>query len=103
MPSGFLLNIASHAVQLWNFDDQQDKKRMRCRLESELRFKACEAVTFCSFSEKQNLLVIIHENASVSAIQLGKLHQRFVSQLDDASLHSNGPQLTQWNRYLVPF
>ena len=78
MPSGFLLNITSQAVQLWNFDDRQDKKRLRCKLESEMRFIDREGVMDCSFSEKQNLLVIFHQNMSVSAIQMGKLQQRYI-------------------------
>ena len=27
MPSGFLVTVTDRGVQLWNFDDQQDKKR----------------------------------------------------------------------------
>ena len=69
MPSGFLLNVTSQAVQLWNFDDRQDKKRLRCKLESEMRFAVPkEGIMDCSFCEKQNLLIIFHQNMSISAV-----------------------------------
>jgi hypothetical protein len=44
MPSGFLLNVNENAVQLWNFDDQQDKNRMSCKLESHLKLSERELV-----------------------------------------------------------
>ena len=38
MPSGFLIVVHQRGVQLWNFDAQQDKTRMKCKLESQLVF-----------------------------------------------------------------
>ena len=73
MPSGFLLNVTELAIQLWNFDDLQDKKRLRCRLESMVTFAGQEAIACSAFNEKQNLLIVLHTNMSVSAFQLGKL------------------------------
>ena len=74
MPSGFMLSVNVNLVQLWNFDDQQDKNRMSCKLESQVKLPAKDAITNCAFNDKRNLLVLLHSNWSVSAIQLGKLH-----------------------------
>ena len=90
MPSGFLINVSEHAVQLWNFDDirssleqyQKDKKRLKSKLESQVTFLSREEITDCAFNDKQNLLVIFHKNFSVSAIQLGKLEKKYQALLD---------------------
>ena len=99
MPSGFLINVTEHSIQLWNFDDQQDKKRLRCKLESEVQFVNTEGVMNVSFNDKQNLLIIFHRNYSISTIKLGKLQAHYHSLLLDepiTTLKSTncGPQLT---------
>ena len=90
MPSGFLINVSEHAVQLWNFDDirssleqyQKDKKRLKSKLESQVTFSSREEISDCAFNDKQNLLVIFHKNFTVSAIQLGKLEKKYQALLD---------------------
>ena len=97
MPSGFLVTVTSHSVQLWNFDDHQDKKRQRCRLESQVVFTSPDSIegeiVDCAFNDKQNLLVLVHKNFVVSAIQLGKLekkHQALMAEEGPESC-SSGP------------
>lgn len=59
-PKGFLLNVASKEVQLWNLNDQQDKQRRACKLESSLTFDKDAEILDCAFNDKQNLLVLVY-------------------------------------------
>ena len=73
MPSGFLVTVNSNCVQLWNFDDHQDKKRHHCRLESQVEFATSESnsdmeIIDCAFNDKQNILLLVHKNLEVSTI-----------------------------------
>ena len=61
-PKGFLLNVASKEVQLWNLNEQQDKTRMKCKLESSLTFDKTNEILDCAFNDKQNLLVLLYAN-----------------------------------------
>jgi len=102
MPSGFLITTTQLAVQLWNFDDHQDKKRLKCRLESQLVFSEIEAIRDCSYNKKQNILLLLHKNFSLTTVQLGKLEKRFQAMVVSVDDQATGPQLTQMNRYALP-
>ena len=68
-PKGFLLNVASKEVQLWNLNDQQDRQRRKCKLESSLSFDKDTEILDCAFNDKQNLLVLLYaESFNVSTI-----------------------------------